>query len=177
VSGFHDADATADLVGELVAVLRQLHRVLGAAAPVVAHPSVCVFLDERALEHAWQAELLVERLPRRAGFDPEVVCVLGALAPGFDLLSSLGTAGDEVGLLAGYVSLLLPFLEHLVTQLERGASPAADRALLRCLRLVRSDLDASRPAGDELLDLLVAEDGPAAHAGRVVADLGSSLGI
>jgi hypothetical protein len=177
VSGFRDGAATAAVAGELCAVFRSLHRILGVGALEAPSAATTVYFDERSLEHAFHAELLFERLPLRAGFDREEVVALGALQPGLDLLASLGTAGDEVGLLAGYGSLLVPWVAHSLDQMAERSSEAADRSLRRAIRLICSDLDAARQPTDRLLAEIAGADGAAAHAGRVIADLGSQLGI
>ena len=177
MTGFRDGLATAAELGPLVAALRRLHELLGSSALVVPSASAAIFLDERSLEHAWQAELLFERLPRRAGFEREVVIELGAAAVPLELLATLGAAGDEIGLVAGYGGAVAPWLDASLERLAASGSPAADRPLLRAIRLVRSDLEAAREPAERLMAALTSEIESARHAGRVLADLASQLGI
>ena len=139
-------------------------------------PAVIIALDELSLEHAWHAELLIERLPERAGFDRDSALDLGGVAPALELLASLGGAGDEVGLLAGYARVLLPRFALSIDELGGGASEAAERSLRRAARLISSDLSAAAGIVESLTERVAASEGASGHARAVCGDLEAILG-
>jgi hypothetical protein len=173
---WRSGEQTAELVGRLCAVSRRLHQILGASSHTAEVPALAIALDELSLEHAWHAELLFERLPLRAGYEREEAVQLGELAPALDLLASLGTAGDDVGLLAGYARVVLPRLVLSVAELGHGSSETAERSIKRSARLILSDLTEAAVLSERLAEAVISGEGAVGHAARVVADLEGLLG-
>ena len=159
----------------MVAVSEALHRLLGAAADHEGHPSATVLFDELSLQHAWHAELLTERLPRRAGVDRAELTVLGPLAGPFDVLAELASGGDLVAVAASYRLVVLPRLIEHGGDLAAGCSEAAERSLRRSLSFVALDLSAALARSGSLLVTLTGDASAEAHAGRVASDLSSAV--
>lgn len=128
----------ADELGRLIAVLRLLHEVLGAASMVADDPALVCSLDERSMAHAQQAELLVDHLPRRDGVDRMALINLGPL-DGLDDLLQRHVAQPAL-LLRAHQALVLPRLARAVDRLSSHTSDAAERSLRRSLRFVAVDL-------------------------------------
>jgi len=173
---WRSGDETAALVGRLCAVSRRLHQILGASALRASSSAASIAFDEWSLEHAFHAELLFERLPRRAGIDPGALVELGALGGALELLEELGSGGDDVGIGAGYARVLLPRLRTSCAALSEGTSEAAERSLRRALRLIESDLAEATLASEELVESLCSSPGATEHAIRVTGDLEAVLG-
>jgi len=169
-------EETATDVGRLCAVSRRLHEVLGISSLVARGPALVVALDELSLQHAWHAELLFEQLPLRAGYDREAAVQLGGVASPLDLLASLGAAGDDVGLLAGYARVILPRVTLSLEVVSQSTTEVAERSLRRATRLICSDLAAAEPLVEQLAEGMIAASGAAEHAVFVVGDLEGVLG-
>jgi hypothetical protein len=166
---------TAALVSRMVAVSDALHRTLGAAADHPGQPAATVLFDELSLQHAWHAELLTERLPRRAGVERAELTVLGRLAEPMAMLAELADGGDVVGVAAAYRLVVLPRLIEHGGDLAAGCSDAAERSLRRSLSFVALDLSQALARSGSLLVSLTADEGAEAHAGRVASDLSSAV--
>jgi hypothetical protein len=147
---------TAAQVGEACAAFRSLHGVLGKSASSSMIPAVTVALDERALEHAWHAEILFERLPHRDGVDREALVRPGTLGPLIDLLEGVGADHDALEVLAVYAASLST-LTASVSSLRTHASPAAERALQRACRFIEFDLEDAQTRSSEVLSALTAD--------------------
>ena len=166
---------TASLVGRMVAVSDALHRILGHAADHEGHAAATVLLDELSLQHAWHAELLTDRLPRRAGVDRAALAVLGPLAEPLAVLDELATGGDVVGVTAAYRLVLLPRVIEHGSNLATGCSEAAERSLRRSLGFVALDLSQALARSGSLLVALTRDDAAESHAGRVASDLSAAV--
>ena len=159
----------------MVAVSATLHGVLGRAADHEGVASATVLFDELSLQHAWHAELLTDRLPRRAGGDRSALTVLGTLAEPFEILDELARGGDIVGVTAAYRLVVLPRLIEHGGDLAAGCSEAAERSLRRSLSFVGLDLSQALARSGSLLVSLTLDPGAEAHASRVAGDLSAAV--
>ena len=64
-------DVTAALVGEYRWIETKLFATLGGWVTDMPVAGVQVHLDAQSMRHAWHADLFADRLPVRAGIDPE----------------------------------------------------------------------------------------------------------
>ncbi len=137
-------------------------------------PGVRIHLDAQSARHAWHASLFGDRLPVRAGVDPDalvvapepltsVVAVLTGNTPiGGTLTDSTPTdplPGDRtlVPALAGLYRVVLPRLVTTYSHHARVASPISDAPVIRALRLVLADESEDGRAGEQLVQQLVAD--------------------
>ncbi len=167
-------DATAALVGEYRWIETKLYAVLGAWVGDFPLVGVRVHLDAQSMRHAWHAELFADRLPVRAGVDPDALtrpspatAALFAALEGVEVPEVGGTAdelADDGGvptrpgalpLVAGLYRVVLPRLVTTYTRHLRVTASVADGPLKRALRLVLRDEVEDWLAGERLVQRLV----------------------
>jgi hypothetical protein len=153
-------DVTAALVGEYRWVETTLWSTLGAWVVDLPLPGIQLHVDAQSMRHAWHAELFAERLPVRAGVDPDALTVpspaTAALVAALD-----GRDGDDgarpaaLPRLAGLYRVVLPRLVTTYTRHLRVTASVADAPLRRALRLVLRDEVEDWLAGERLVQHLV----------------------
>jgi hypothetical protein len=168
------ADVTAGLVGEYRWIETRLYAILGAWVADFPLVGVRVHLDAQSMRHAWHAELFADRLPVRAGVDPDALTrpsaatvALFAALEGIEAPevggTSTGSADDgeapprpgALPLVAGLYRVVLPRLVTTYTRHLRVAAPVADAPLMRAIRLVLRDEVEDWLAGERLVQRLV----------------------
>lgn len=167
-------DVSAALVGEYRWIEATLYATLGAWVSDLPLAGVQVRLDAQSMRHAWHAELFADRLPVRAGADPDRLT--RPSPPAAALLAALdGVEVPEVGpgsswppadrvpaprpgalpRLAGLYRVVLPRLVTTYSRHLRVAAPVADGPLRRALRLVLRDEVEDWLAGERLVQRLM----------------------
>jgi hypothetical protein len=167
-------DTTAALVGGYRWIESALHAVVGAWVPDLPLAAVQVHLDAQSVRHAWHAELFADRLPVRAGADPDALTVPPpAAAALFAVLEGVETPRSGPGSswppadrppaarpaalprLAGLYRIVLPRLVTTYTRHLRATAEVADAPLRRALRLVLRDEVEDWLAGERLVQRLM----------------------
>jgi len=167
-------EVTADLVGEYRWIETALFATLGSWVGDMPIAGVQVHLDAQSLRHAWHAELFADRLPVRAGFDPDgstrpspaASALLAALdgieAPAEGPGSTWPPADQEsaprpgaLPRLAGLYRVVLPRLVTSYTRHLRVVAPVADGPLRRALQLVLRDEVEDWLSGERLVQRLI----------------------
>jgi hypothetical protein len=167
-------DLTAALVGEYRWIETTLFATLGGWVTDMPVAGVQVHLDAQSMRHAWHAELFADRLPLRAGVDPDALtrpsaaaATLFAALDGIDVPdegpgSTWPPADQEraprpgaLPRLAGLYRVVLPRLVTTYTRHLRVVAPVADAPLARALRLVLRDGVEDWLAGERLVQRLV----------------------
>ena len=167
-------DTTAALVGEYRWIETTLHAILGAWVTDLPLAGVQVVLDAQSMRHAWHAELFGDRLPVRAGVDPDALtapspatAALFAALDGIEVPEvghgsswppadrALAPRPGALPRLAGLYRVVLPRLVTTYTRHLRVAAPVADGPLRRALRLVLRDEIEDWLAGERLVQRLV----------------------
>ena len=167
-------DVTAALVGEYRWIESALFGILGSWVTEMPVAGVQVHLDAQSMRHAWHAELFAERLPVRAGIDPDALTVPSSASAA--LLAALcgieephqgpgstWPVADEdrvprpgaLPRLAGLYRVVLPRLVTSYTRHLRVVAPVADAPLARALQLVLRDGVDDWMAGERLVQRLV----------------------
>ena len=164
---------TAALVGEYRWIESALYATLGAWVVDLPLAGVQVHLDAQSMRHAWHAELFADRLPVRAGVDPDALTrPSSATATVLAALDGVGPIGDGPGAswpppdevvprpgalprLAGLYRVVLPRLVTTYTRHLGVTSPVADAPLRRALTLVLRDATEDWMAGERLVQRLV----------------------
>ena len=135
---------------------------------------VQVHLDAQSIRHAWHAELFADRLPVRAGVDPDALTRPSAgdgravRRAGRDRGAGRGPGSTwppadrdraprpgALPRLAGLYRVVLPRLVTTYTRHLRVVAPVADAPLARALRLVLRDEVEDWLAGERLVQRLV----------------------
>jgi hypothetical protein len=135
---------------------RRLFEVEGAFAADEPSAPAAIFFDARSQHHAWHAGLLEELVPRVTGTDPAALVV----ASGPDMARAFDTLGALAGTLERVAAVARVFLPRLVAGYRahlQAATPVADAALARVLRLVVHDEDEALSEAEELLERLGAD--------------------
>jgi len=167
-------DVTAALVGEYRWIETTLFATLGAWVTDMPVAGVQVHLDAQSMRHAWHAELFGDRLPVRAGVDPDALTRPSAAAATlFAALDGIEVPAEGPGStwppadqeraprpgalprLAGLYRVVLPRLVTTYTRHLRVVAPVADAPLARALRLVQRDGVEDWMAGERLVQRLV----------------------
>jgi hypothetical protein len=166
-------ETTSALVGEYRWIETALYATLGAWVGELALAGVQVHLDAQSMRHAWHAELFADRLPVRAGIDPDALTRPSpATATLLAALDGIEPIGDGPGAswppeddvvprpgalprLAGLYRVVLPRLVTTYTRHLRVTSPVADAPLSRALTLVLRDATEDWMAGERLVQRLV----------------------
>ena len=167
-------DTTAALVGEYRWIEATLFATLGAWVTDLPLAGVQVLLDAQSMRHAWHEELFAERLPVRAGADPDglttpspATAALFAALDGIEVPEvgpgSSWPPADRAGAprpgalprLAGLYRVVVPRLVTTYTRHLRVTVPVADGPLRRALRLVLRDEVEDWLAGERLVQRLV----------------------
>ena len=167
-------EASAALVGEYRWIEHALYRLLGEWVTDMPIAAVQVHLDAQSMRHAWHAQLWAERLPVRAGDDPDgwtqpsgpstalFTALSGAAPPVEGPGSTWPPAGEDVvgplGALPRLAGLYRVVLPRLVTTYQRHlevVSPVTDAPVARALRLVLNDEIEDWQAGERLVERLV----------------------
>ena len=167
-------DTTAALVGEYRWIEATLFATLGAWVTALPLAGVQELLDAQSMRHAWHAELFAERLPVRAGADPDglttpspaTAALFAALdgievpevGPGSSWPPADRAGAPRPGALprrAGLYRVVVPRLVTTYTRHLRVTVPVADGPLRRALRLVLRDEVEDWLAGERLVQRLV----------------------
>lgn len=167
-------ETTAALIGEYRWIETTLYATLGAWVSDLPLAGVQVLLDAQSMRHAWHAELFADRLPVRAGADPDALTgpspAAGALLAALDGIEvpevgpgSSWPPADRVPAprpgalprLAGLYRVVLPRLVTTYTRHLAVAAPVADGPLRRALRLVLRDEIEDWLAGERLVQRLM----------------------
>ena len=158
-------DATAPLVGGYRWIESALHATLGGWVVDVPLAGVQVHLDAQSMRHAWHAELFADRLPVRAGVDPDALTVpppaAGALLAALDgtgptdAEDGSGARPGALPRLAGLYRVVLPRLVTTYTRHLAVVATVADAPLRRALRLVLRDEVEDWLAGERLVQRLL----------------------
>ncbi len=167
-------EASAAMVGEYRWIEHALYRLLGEWVTDMPIAAVQVHLDAQSMRHAWHAELWAERLPVRAGDDPDgwttpsgpstalFTALSGTALPVEGPGSTWPPAGEDVvgppGALPRLAGLYRVVLPRLVTTYQRHlgvVSPMTDAPVARALRLVLNDEIEDWQAGERLVERLV----------------------
>jgi len=167
-------EVTAALVGEYRWIETALFATLGTWVGDMPIAGVQVHLDAQSMRHAWHAELFADRLPVRAGVDPDALtrpspatAALFAALEGIELPEADGSsdgAGHDgtptsrrgaLPLVAGLYRVVLPRLVTTYTRHLRVTASVADGPLRRALRLVLRDEIEDWLAGERLVQRLV----------------------
>ncbi len=165
---------TAALVGEYRWIETTLYATLGAWVSELPLAGVQVQLDAQSMRHAWHAELFADRLPVRAGVDPDALTRPSAATLAlFAALDGVELTGSGPGAtwppadreptprpgalprLAGLYRVVLPRLVTTYTRHLRVASGVSDGPLRRALTLVLRDEVEDWMAGERLVQRLV----------------------
>ena len=196
-------DVTAALVGEYRWIETTLFATTGAWVADMTVAGVQVHLDAQSMHHAWHAELFADRLPVRAGVDPDALtrpsagasALFAALdgievpveGPGSTWLPADRERPPRPGALprlAGLYRVVLPRLVTSYTRHLRVVAPVADAPLARALQLVLRDSVEDWMAGERLVQRLVARPHDVAavygfqeHLESVVVAAGAHSGI
>ena len=135
----------------------RLFEALGGWAATVPEVQLKPALAVHAREHAWHAELWLERLPRVAHLSPD-----GLTAPAGDREAAFASALLEpdaedrtVEKLVGAYRVLLPRMVTAYSEHLRAASEIADGPVIRALRLVLRDEVEGWCRGEEMVQSLL----------------------
>jgi hypothetical protein len=167
-------DVTAALVGEYRWIETALFATVGAWVTDIPIAGVQVHLDAQSMRHAWHAELFADRLPVRAGVDPDVMTRPSAAAAAlFAALDGIEVPAEGPGStwppadrerpprpgalprLAGLYRVVLPRLVTTYTRHLEMVAPVADAPLARALRLVQRDSVDDWMDGERLVQRLM----------------------
>lgn len=144
---------TARRIGHHVWFERRAFGWLGAWSGVALEPAVTAFLGEQSARHGWHAEVLYARLPELREVDAEALVVPGSpsVAEAVERALPAVDQGAALEALCGWYRVLLPVLVSSYRDLVAGASPTADRSLVRWLGFVLTDDLDEWSRGDALL--------------------------
>ena len=161
-------DETGRLVGGFAWVELRLFEVVGGWVPEVAEPEVVAHLAAASRRHAGRAELWLGHRPVVAGRDPDDLvaapspaaeAAVTALAGAADAPDAADPAGATAERLARLYRGVMPALLAAYAAVEQAASPIADPALRRSLRVATAEAADDVETGERLLEALRAGDG------------------
>ncbi len=150
---FRTIDGAAQRCGQYVWVERRLFDLAGARAAAGGDPGARVCLSVLSRRRALLAALWEERLPVRAGIDPEafVAPPPGPLAAALELLGATPSAPDQ---LAGLVTVVFPRLLASYEEEGAGASPVSEAPTVAAsglsARVTREDIEEGRSVLERL---------------------------
>jgi hypothetical protein len=131
-------DESARRVGGFRWLETRCFEILGAWVPSVAEPGVKLMLARHSAHHGWHAELLADCLPSTKDHDPDTVTA----PPSPELATVLDAVAATTATVERLVAVYQVLTSEKVAALERyvdAASPVADGALRRVLRIVIAD--------------------------------------
>ena len=173
MTDWRSGEETTVALGHLVGTARRLHGVLGAAALTSGLPRVTVLLDEWSLFFSDHAAWLFDRLPLRDGLEREAFVSPGPFSDVLSALEDCSQVGDEVGVVVGFVEVVLPALQANVAAVRTGCSEAGERNLKRILGFFEVDLTGIEEDGSELVRILTTDATHRARAAEVLASFPS----
>lgn len=155
--------ASARVLGGYRWLEARLFEVLGGWVATTEEPAVKVLLEAHAHQHAWHAQLWLDRLPELRELRPEEVTAPAApgLAEAVDLVAA---ADGTVERLVGAYRVLLPRLVTTYARHLDGCAPVADAPVIRSLHLVLADGREAWVDGEAALQALLGDGAAVAAA-------------
>ena len=165
---------SAELTGHYRYVELALFRALGAAATGASEPATASYLAAAARAHGFRARLIEELLPVSLGL-PGIEASTRAPHPSVDAaIAAMVAPGPDGALLAALVGVVYPAMLGAYSERVAVSAPASDAPLLRTLRRVIGDLDATRQEGLALV--AATEEERATAVAALITEAGGPFG-
>lgn len=166
--------ATSVHLGHYAWTERRLFELLGAWSVLEEDPAVKVLFDAQSHEHAWHAEVLIDRLPelREVDVDTLLVPPSEGFAAVIDTVAGFETLVERA---VGLHGVLVPHLIDAYRHELAGTTEVAGASLMRWLKMILADLSEEASRGVELCESSLRDDSSRTLATSVLAELTASL--